>query len=42
VSLWCAIREGYLASVTDQVNQILGEKPITFQHWAGQNAAAFC
>jgi uncharacterized protein YbjT (DUF2867 family) len=42
VSLWCAIREGYLASVTDRVNQILGEKPITFQHWAGQNAAAFC
>ena len=41
VSLWCAIREGYLTSVTDQVNQILGEKPITFQHWAEQNAAAF-
>lgn len=42
VSLWCAIRDGYLTSVTDQVNQILGEKPITFQHWAEQNAAAFC
>jgi uncharacterized protein YbjT (DUF2867 family) len=42
VSLWCAIREGYLTSVTDQINQILGERPISFQHWAEQNAAAFC
>ena len=41
VSLWCAIREGYLTIVTDQVNEILGGKPITFQHWVEQNTASF-
>ena len=41
VSLWCAIREGYLTIVTNQVNEILGGKPITFQHWVEQNTASF-
>lgn len=41
VSLWRAIREGRLASVTDNVERILGRKPITMDQWAIENAAAF-
>jgi uncharacterized protein YbjT (DUF2867 family) len=41
VSLWRAIREGRLAKVTDNVERILGRKPITLDHWANENAAAF-
>ena len=42
VSLWRAIREGRLATVTDNVERILGRKPISFDRWAIENAAAFC
>jgi uncharacterized protein YbjT (DUF2867 family) len=41
VSLWRAIREGRLATVTDNVERILGRKPIALQQWAVENAAAF-
>jgi uncharacterized protein YbjT (DUF2867 family) len=41
VSLWRAIREGRLAAVTSDVERILGRKPITFDQWALENAAAF-
>jgi (4-alkanoyl-5-oxo-2,5-dihydrofuran-3-yl)methyl phosphate reductase len=41
VSLWRAIREGRLANITDNVERILGRKPITMDHWAMENAAAF-
>jgi uncharacterized protein YbjT (DUF2867 family) len=42
VSLWRAIREGRLAGVTDNVQRILGRKPISLAQWAMENAAAFC
>jgi uncharacterized protein YbjT (DUF2867 family) len=42
VSLWRAIREGRLATVTDNVERILGRKPISLDQWALENAAAFC
>jgi len=41
VSLWRAIREGRLASVTDNVERILGRKPIAMDQWAVENAGAF-
>jgi len=41
VSLWRAIREQHLATVTQEVEEILGQKPISFQQWVQQNAAAF-
>jgi uncharacterized protein YbjT (DUF2867 family) len=41
VSLWRAIREGCLATVTDNVERILGRKPIAIDQWAAENAAAF-
>ena len=42
VSLWRAIREGRLATVTHNVERILGRKPIPMDQWAIENAAAFC
>ena len=42
VLLWRAIREGRLAGVTDNVQRILGRKPIPLDQWAMENAAAFC
>jgi uncharacterized protein YbjT (DUF2867 family) len=41
VSIYRAIREGRLAAVTDTVKRVLGRKPITFDQWARENAAAF-
>lgn len=41
VSLWRAIREGRLATVTQNVQRILGRKPIAVERWAVENAAAF-
>jgi (4-alkanoyl-5-oxo-2,5-dihydrofuran-3-yl)methyl phosphate reductase len=41
VSLWRAIREGRLATVTDNVERILGRKPIALDQWTVENAAAF-
>src|SRR6202041_352167 len=34
VALWRAIREGHLATVTHDVERILGRKPITLAQWA--------
>ena len=42
VLLWRAIREGRLATVTDNVERILGRKPIQLDQWAIENAAVFC
>jgi uncharacterized protein YbjT (DUF2867 family) len=41
VSLWRAIREGRLANITDNVERILGRKPIAMDQWTMENAAAF-
>jgi len=41
VSLWRAIREGRLAKITDNVERILGRKPIAMDQWAMENASAF-
>jgi len=41
LSIYRAIREGRLAAVTDTVERVLGRKPITFDQWARENAAAF-
>jgi len=41
VDIWRAIREGRLATVTDEVERILGRKPLPFAQWAQENAAAF-
>lgn len=41
LALWRAIREGRLATVTDNVERILGRKPITLDQWLTENAGAF-
>jgi uncharacterized protein YbjT (DUF2867 family) len=41
VSLWRAIREGRLANITDNIERILGRKPIAMDQWATENAGAF-
>jgi hypothetical protein len=38
---WRAIREGRLATVTNNVERILGRKPIALDQWAVEKAAAF-
>jgi uncharacterized protein YbjT (DUF2867 family) len=42
VALWRAIREGRLAMVTEEVERVLGRRPISLDAWASENAAAFC
>jgi uncharacterized protein YbjT (DUF2867 family) len=42
IALWRAIREGRLATVTDNVERIVGRKPIGLEQWIEENAAAFC
>jgi uncharacterized protein YbjT (DUF2867 family) len=41
IALWRAIREGRLATVTGNVERILGRKPITLDQWAMENIGAF-
>jgi uncharacterized protein YbjT (DUF2867 family) len=41
LSIFRAMREGRLATVTNNVASILGREPISFDRWAHQNAAAF-
>jgi (4-alkanoyl-5-oxo-2,5-dihydrofuran-3-yl)methyl phosphate reductase len=41
LSIFRAIREGRLAAVTDTVDRLLGRRPITFDRWAEEHAAAF-
>lgn len=41
VGLWCAIRAGRLNVVTDNLEVILGRKPITFDQWARENMSTF-
>ena len=40
LSIFRAIREGRLAAVTDTVERVLGRKPVAFERWAVENAAA--
>jgi hypothetical protein len=42
VELWRAIREGRLGTVVDGVRSVLGRRPIAFDQWVTENAAAFC
>jgi uncharacterized protein YbjT (DUF2867 family) len=41
LSIYRAIREGRLATVTDNVERVLGRKPITFDRWAQEHVEAF-
>jgi len=41
LSLWRAIREGKLATVTTGVRDILGEPPILFKRWVKENATSY-
>jgi uncharacterized protein YbjT (DUF2867 family) len=41
VSIYRAILEHRLATVTDNVHRVLGRKPITFDYWVQENAAMF-
>jgi uncharacterized protein YbjT (DUF2867 family) len=41
VALWRAIREGKFGSVTNNVERILGRKPISLDQWALENVDAF-
>jgi len=41
VALWRAIREGRLATVTNNVECVLGRKPIALEQWVVENLAAF-
>jgi uncharacterized protein YbjT (DUF2867 family) len=42
LSIFRAIRDGHLATVTDGVQRVLGRAPISFEQWVRENAAAFC
>jgi uncharacterized protein YbjT (DUF2867 family) len=41
VELWRAIREGRVGDTTNEVERILGRKPIALDQWLVENAAAF-
>jgi uncharacterized protein YbjT (DUF2867 family) len=41
LSVFRAMREGRLAELTDTVERVLGRKPLSFDQWLDQNAAAF-
>jgi uncharacterized protein YbjT (DUF2867 family) len=41
VSLWRAVREGQVATVTDTVSRVLGRPPCEFRRWAEENVASF-
>jgi uncharacterized protein YbjT (DUF2867 family) len=41
VSIYRAICEHRLATVTDNVHRVLGRKPITFDYWVQENTAMF-
>lgn len=41
LSIYQAIREGRLATVSDTVERVLGRKAITFDRWIQENVAAF-
>jgi uncharacterized protein YbjT (DUF2867 family) len=41
IALWRAIREGLLADTTDEVEKILGRRPISLEQWASENANHF-
>jgi uncharacterized protein YbjT (DUF2867 family) len=41
VALWRAIREGLLATATDEVEQTLARKPVPLEQWASENAQHF-
>jgi uncharacterized protein YbjT (DUF2867 family) len=41
VDIWRAIREGRLETRTDEVERILGRRPLPFARWVKENAAAF-
>lgn len=42
ISIYRAIREGRLATVTHEVERVLGRKPTSFDHWLQRNASTFC
>jgi uncharacterized protein YbjT (DUF2867 family) len=41
VGIWRAVREGRLATVTDEVQRVLGRAPKSFDLWVEENAEAF-
>jgi (4-alkanoyl-5-oxo-2,5-dihydrofuran-3-yl)methyl phosphate reductase len=41
LSIFRAIREGRLAEVTDNVERVLGRRPMHFDRWVEQHVAAF-
>jgi hypothetical protein len=41
ISVFRAMREDRLAKVTDTVERVLGRKPMSFDQWLEQHAAAF-
>lgn len=41
VDIWRAVREGRMATVTNEVQQILGREALAFDRWVAENADAF-
>ena len=41
VDIWRAIREGRMGLVNDGVERVLGRRPLSFDRWVEQHAAAF-
>jgi hypothetical protein len=41
ISIYRSIREGRMAKVTDNVENVLRRKPLSFAQWVQENAAAF-
>ena len=42
LSIYRAVRQGRLATATNNVERVLGRKPIGFDRWAQEHAEAFC
>jgi uncharacterized protein YbjT (DUF2867 family) len=42
IVLWREVREGLVSVVTNNVERVTGRKPLPFERWVHENAAAFC
>jgi uncharacterized protein YbjT (DUF2867 family) len=41
IDIWRAIRQGRVATVTDEVQRIIGRAPLSFEQWVAENVKAF-
>jgi hypothetical protein len=41
IDIWRAIRQGRVATVTGEVQRIIGRAPLSFEQWVAENVKAF-